>query len=291
MAKEPSRRRGLSTCAPRPRRSLAASAGAPRSPFPQPPFPRRPPARAASQPARRARHRGRRARRSQPARPAGPAPRRPHLPQRPPAGTGPGRASSRAASGARTRSGHRSRPPALTDIRVSTPAGTEPGPTSPAHGPAPPRSAITPSSRSRRASSTSWRARHSPGHDLDQLVLEPDRGQPPQMASAPSLPPDLPTPARELQRVTRVGLDPITRRARDRARRADHHTSIPGALANRASPNPVGRASYLTRTGPGNRRNHSIAAPGDPSHRASQTSPDPNRTAAAASGEDAAHTV
>jgi hypothetical protein len=87
--------------------------------------------------------------------------------------------------------------------------------------------------------------------------------------------------SRELERVTRVGLDPVAGLAQDRTR-WQTITSKPAALAARANANPVGPASYTARTGPGSACSHSIAAVEDPGSCAFHTSPDPSCTAAAA---------
>ena len=86
---------------------------------------------------------------------------------------------------------------------------------------------------------------------------------------------------RELERIACVGLDPVTRLARDRTRCADHQldTSRPGCPRQREP----GRAHLIDRAHrPGKRLSHSIAATEDPGNCAFQTSPDPNCTAAAA---------
>jgi hypothetical protein len=72
--------------------------------------------------------------------------------------------------------------------------------------------------------------------------------------------------------VTPIGLDPLRRGPRDLARAATRHSIFARAHA-RASSNPVGPASYATRTGAGNRDNHVTDGPLAAGRRSNRSSP------------------
>ena len=73
--------------------------------------------------------------------------------------------------------------------------------------------------------------------------------------------------------VPQVGLDLVLRRALDLPRRR-HHAPDPAACSARASPYPVGPASYAARDGPGSRARNSTTFAVSPDSRCERSSPD-----------------